>query len=136
MSHWLHVENWILGVRLNLLHKYTTLRKIAKIDFHLDKLWKLDGTTLMNKNAVWQSPDEWDFITEGTLMYIEKTSEGNKVLGTDGNMVTPEVKKENEKGQLWNKGNENAEGYFTLENHESSQFLTAISATGLGIKGN
>ena len=69
-------------------------------------------------------------------MYIEKTSEGTKVLGTDGNMVIPEVKNENGKGQLWNKGNENAEGYFTLENHESSQFLTAISATSLGIKGN
>ena len=69
-------------------------------------------------------------------MYIEKTSEGTKVLGTDGNMVIPEVKNENGKGQLWSKGNENAEGYFTLENHESSQFLTAISATSLGIKGN
>ena len=85
---------------------------------------------------MWQSTDEWDLITEGTLVYIEKTSESNKVLGTDGNMVISEVKNENDKGQLWNKGNENAEGYFTLENLESSQFLTAISATSLGIKGN
>ena len=70
------------------------------------------------------------------MIYIEKTSEGDKVLGTVGNMVIPEDRNENKKTQLWYKGNENAEGYFTLENTESSQFLTAVSANSLQIKGN
>ena len=96
----------------------------------------MDGVTLINKNAVWQSTDEWNILTERTMVYIVKTSEGNKVLSAVGNMVIPEEKDENKKAQLWNKGNENAEGYFTLENSESSKFLTAVSATSLQIKGN
>ena len=46
---------------------------------------------------MWQSIDKWDFITDGTLIYIEKTSDGNKVLGTDGIMVIPEVRNREEK---------------------------------------
>ena len=50
--------------------------------------------------------------------------------------VGPQAKDTDKDGQLWIKGKETSEGYFTLENSESSKFLTAISAKELKIKGN
>ena len=42
--------------------------------------------------------------------------------------------------QIWKKGEPDAEGYFTIERlenyHEVPKFLTAISESGLEIKGN
>ena len=39
--------------------------------------------------------------------------------------------------QLWKKGEPDAEGYFTLENYYVlPKFMTAISESGLKIKGN
>ena len=39
--------------------------------------------------------------------------------------------------QLWKKGEPDAEGYFTLENYfVRPKFMTAISESGLEIKGN
>ena len=39
-------------------------------------------------------------------------------------------------GQLWKKGELNAEGYFTLKNDKVSKFLTAHSSANLELKGN
>ena len=55
------------------------------------------------------------------MIYIQKNFE--HVLGIDGDEVIPEVKDENKNGQLWIKGKETNEGYFTLKNFESSKFL-------------
>ena len=51
---------------------------------------------------------------------------------------------EGKDGQLWKKGEPDAEGYFTIENsvsglendYEVPKFMTAISESGLEIKGN
>ena len=67
-----------------------------------------------------------------------ETESKKKVLGNTGNNVLPQDFK-NTPGQLWKKGEVNTEGYFTLVNsdkkHKSPKFLTAISASGLEIKG-
>ena len=47
------------------------------------QLWKLDGTTLINKKGKWTSNDEWKFVPDtqwhnGTMFYIENVS-NNKV---------------------------------------------------------
>ena len=55
------------------------------------------------------------------MIYIQKNFE--HVLGIDGDKVVAEVKDENKNGQLWIKGKETDEGYFTLKNFESSKFL-------------
>ena len=106
---------------------------------HLGQLWKLDDTTLINKAGIWRSPNEWNFIHNGDgTIFIENTSDGNKVLGLNGDEVVPEVKVPNLKfppGQLWIKGEEMAGGYTTLKNYESSKVLTA-TASGLKAKGN
>ena len=47
-----------------------------------------------------------------------------QVLGINDDEVVLEGKDENENGQLWIKGKENIEGYFTLKNFKSSKFLT------------
>ena len=69
-------------------------------------------------------------------VYIEIVSDGNNVLGIKGDKVIPEVKDPVKTGQLWIKGEEKTGGYFTLKNFASSKVLTAISASGLKIKGN
>ena len=38
--------------------------------------------------------------------------------------------------QLWKKGEPNAEGYFTLENFNRTEIMTAFSSSILQIKGN
>ena len=42
---------------------------------------------------------------------------------------------EDKHGQLWKKGEPNAEGYFTLENFKGSEVMTATSSTTLELKG-
>ena len=121
------------------LVKNNDLCKIAAklaIKLYLGQAWKLDNTTLINKGGIWRSANEWNFIPndDGTI-YIEDTSDDNKVLGLKGDEVVPEVKVSNKKGQLWIKGEEMAGGYTVLTNYESSKVLTA-TASGLKVKGN
>ena len=61
-----------------------------------------------------------------------------KVLGaTSDGKVIQEVFVEGKAEQLWKKGKPDAEGYFTLESHsEMPKVITAISESGLEIKGN
>ena len=130
-----------------------------------NQLWRLKGTTLKtywSKNYYnycyncWKSTDEWNFQSEGSLIYIENTSENNKVLGVTGNKVILEAKDENKPGQLWIKGEQiyrdqlrqYADGTqtfnrftgFTLRSFESpAKFLTpvgSLSTSGFEIKGN
>ena len=72
------------------------------------------------------------------MVYIENMSSKNKVLGvmsnTDKVIEEPMVKCKLE--QLWQKGNADKEGYFTLRNFESTMILTAISTKSLALKGN
>ena len=59
-----------------------------------------------------------------------------KVLGAESHSeVILEVFEEGKTGQLWKKGEPDAEGYFTLENSEVPKVLTAISESSLEIKG-
>ena len=73
------------------------------------------------------------------MIYIENTSK-TKVLGaTSYGEVIQESFIEGKANQLWKKGKSDAYGYFTLENLENfivPKFLTAISKSGLEIKGN
>ena len=60
-----------------------------------------------------------------------------KVWGTtNDSKVILENFEEGKDGQLWKKGEPNAEGYFTLESYNVSKFLTAASLTSLELKGN
>ena len=43
---------------------------------------------------------------------------------------------EGKANQLWKRGKPDIEGYFTIENSEVPEVLTAISESGLEIKGN
>ena len=54
---------------------------------------------------------------------------------SDGRVIH-EVFERGKDGQLWKKGATDAEGYFTLVNHGYPKVLTAISESGLTIKGN
>ena len=57
-------------------------------------------------------------------------------MATKNDKVILENFEEDKDGQLWKKGAANAEGYFTLENYKVSKLLTAISESGLELKGN
>ena len=77
----------------------------------------------------------WIYKTkEDDLIYIENTSK-TKVLGSTSDCkVIEEVKVEGKAEQLWNKGEPDAEGYFTLQNYGEPKLLTAISESSLEIK--
>ena len=102
------------------------------------QLWKIIGTTLINKANIWQSRHEWKFQSvekKGGKIYIENIS-NNRVLATPDNFRLVEDTFDKEKaGQKWKKGPANPEGFFTLENLESKKFLTAVKDQ-LVIKGN
>ena len=73
---------------------------------------------------------------EEDLICIENINK-TKVWGTtNDNKVILENFEEGKDGQLWKKGEPDAEGYFTLENYKVSKFLTAASLTSLELKGN
>ena len=70
--------------------------------------------------------------------YIENTSK-SKVFGaaSDGKVIQEAKRPRSQEAvQLWKKGEPDAEDYFTLENSGVLKVLTAISESGLEIKGN
>ena len=94
---------------------------------------------LQNKeDQLWMSDEEWNFNqTKDDLIYIENISK-TKVLGAtnDGKVILVDFQ-ENKAEQLWKKGEPDTEGYFSLENYYVlPKFMTAISESGLEIKGN
>ena len=92
---------------------------------------------MKDKTGLWKSVDSWTFTTkDDDLIYIENTSK-TKVLGATSNgKVIQEFFVEGKANQLWKKGEPDAEDYFTLENSGEPKVLTAISESGLEIKGN
>ena len=92
---------------------------------------------LKNKKGLWKSEEPWNFETnDDDLIHIENISK-TKVLATasDGQVILEDLE-EGKAEQLWKKGNLDHEGYFTLENSKVSKVITAISESGLEIKGN
>jgi hypothetical protein len=91
---------------------------------------------MLKNKGLWNSDEEWNFKTKEDLIYIENISK-TKVLGTttDGEVVLEDFEQDVEK-QLWKKGEPDAEGYFTLESCNVVKVMTAISESGLKIKGN
>ena len=70
------------------------------------------------------------------MIYIENISK-TKVLEAknDGEVILEDFEDGNA-DQLWKKGESDADGYFTLENSKVPKVITAISKSGLEIKGN
>ena len=70
------------------------------------------------------------------MIYIENVLT-KKVFGsTNDGKVIPEDYEEGKANQLWKKGKPDAENFFTLENSGVPKVMTAISSSGLEIKGN
>ena len=87
---------------------------------------------MVNRAHKWNSDDTWLLKpTEANNYYIENVSE-NKVLGIEGDQV--DLVQASAK-ELWQTGEPNREGYFTLTSSSSGKALTAISANCLEIKG-
>ena len=92
----------------------------------------------MNKAEIWESTDAWNLIpnNEGTLFYITNTSDNDLVLARSNDEVIPKVKSlDDDNKQLWIKGEDDPDGFFTLENVDSAKVLTATSASDLKTKG-
>ena len=92
---------------------------------------------LKDKTGLWKSVDSWTFKSkDDDLIYIENTSKTKILATTNDNEVIFEVFEQGKANQLWKKGKPDAENYFTLENSGELKVLTAISESGLEIKGN
>ena len=116
-------------IRKNLdLRKILGVTKIfLKSRFHcttlfLGQLWKLDGSTLINRANIWHSSDEWNFEVKGDFIIIENTSNG-KVLGIKDSDEVSMEDANNTAEQLWKK--EEIEGFFILKNSKSNKVLSA-----------
>ena len=103
-----------------------------------NKKWKLDDNNMLkNKEGIWKSVDSWVFKPkDDDLIYIENTSKTKVLEATSDGRVIQEFSVEGKANQLWKKGKPDAEDYFTLENSGELKVLTAISESGLEIKGN
>ena len=90
----------------------------------------MKGTKLVNRAHVWNSNAIWVFkpmddnaFYEDNVFYIENTSE-NKVLSViDDNVELAQ----NGAGELWEKGETNKDGYFTLTQLSSEKVLQFVS---------
>ena len=92
---------------------------------------------LKDKTGIWKSVDSWTFKTkDDDLVYIENTSKAMVLGATSDGKVILEDFEEGKSLQVWKKGELDAEGYYTLENSGVPKVLTAISESGLVIKGN
>ena len=100
----------------------------------LDQLWKLDGNVLMNKSNIWKSKDRWNLKSEGSMVLIENVSE-NKVITRKENVVSEEVLILNDVGQMWENGDPDKEGFFTLTDPDSEKVLTATTSNCLVMSG-
>ena len=79
----------------------------------------------------------WNFESKNDgLICIENTTKTKILATTNDNKVIFEVFELGKAEQLWKKGKPDAEGYFTLENSGVPKVITAISESGLEIKGN
>ena len=92
---------------------------------------------LKDKAGLWKSVDSWVFKTEAeNFIYIENTSK-TKVLGTTSDdKVIQEVFEDGKADQIWKKTKADKEGYVTLQKQMEPKVITAISESGLEIKGN
>ena len=101
-----------------------------------DQLWKLSGTTLMNKAHIYPPCDKWKLRNKGEKVYIENSSQ-NKVLSVGKDDIVNEeslIKNDSKGKQTWTKGVANNEGYFTLTN--SKKVMTYdITDKCISIKG-
>ena len=89
----------------------------------------------MNKLKSWHTNQCWSFkplrSRKDNKVYIENTTE-NKVLG----VVDGQVKLvQDQRGQSWEKGEANQQGFFTLKNPASQKALTTDSEGFLAIEG-
>jgi hypothetical protein len=70
------------------------------------------------------------------LIYIENNSKEKVLEATnDGKVIQKELVK-GKAHQLWKKGKSDPDNYFTLINSGMPKLITAISKTGMAIKGN
>ena len=97
----------------------------------------LNKADFRTKDSTWKSDDLWVFITNNDgLIYIKSSSQTKVLEAANNNTVSLEDFEKDKAEQLWKKGKPDAKGYFTLENSGVPKVITAISESGLEIKGN
>ena len=89
---------------------------------------------MINKAEVWQSTDKWELQNDDSTCYIKNVSQ-DKVLHTENGLVNLETLGLNDERQMWEKGEANDEGLFTLTNPDTEKVLAATYLNGLSIEG-
>ena len=99
------------------------------------QLWKMEGKMLKNKAKFWTSNDKWsENRVRNKLTFIKNISKQTTFsTKSDGKVIHKDYEGISSV-ELWKKGEPDTEGYFTLEHHKVTKFLSAISATNLEIK--
>ena len=116
---------------------FLKIQKRSVSDKFLGKLWKKSDGALINKSNLWESQDKWKFIKcEDQTFYIKNRRNQGVLTPTenDDSVIEAELKS-NDANQLWQRGEENEDGYFEIINTLSKKKLAAMSAVKLEVKG-
>ena len=110
-----------------------TQKKIISI-FLSVQLWKFNGFRMINKADVLQSTDKRELKNNDSKCHIMNISE-DKVLSIENGQINMEAFGLNDEKQVWEKGEANDEGFFTLTNTDTEKVLTSTYLNGLSIEG-
>ena len=96
---------------------------------------------LITKDGLWETHYKWIFKSKKEKWFCIEEVSSTKVLGALNNgKVKLQKYIVGKAQQLWRKGEPDAKGYFTLENHKvtktGEEFLTGVSSGGLRVKSN
>ena len=129
----LYVSFAVLLLYLLLLWTLSLFFQQHSLPLGQNQLWTMNGTSLKSKKDGW-IPKE-DLILKDSRIYFGNVI-NNTVLGINNinNIVEEDIDKNYlSQGQVWEKGNVNSFGYFTLRNVKSKSFLTAIASDDLAM---
>ena len=83
---------------------------------------------------MWHQTDKWELKNDDSTCYIMNVSE-DKVLCTKNGQVNMKAFGNNDERQMWEKGEADDEGFFTLTIPDTEKVLTATYLNGLSIEG-
>lgn len=91
-------------------------------------LWKLEDTSLKNKQKNWKSDDEWEFTNHSQSTILIKNLSKNKILtlddyGLNVDLKAMEIDQDEELNQQWRIGPMDEDGYFNLINNSTKNML-------------
>ena len=99
------------------------------------QLWKSDGSILKSNANVWTHNDELEVEFKNEYILIRNSSSTKVLEARNESDLVEEDFEEGKDEQLWTRGENNTDGFFTLKNVKVQKYLTAVSKSILQVRG-